>query len=148
MYNDYILAKYSSNIDENRTGDNRRNRNNFKNIAQQAEHHNINLRRDDRRDDEGELFLTIEMREFIAKKLGKDWKRLGIKLGDDDIEEEIEHINEDNRGNLLDKGLAMLKYLHKSGVNDWKSLKVGLEKVPRKDIIRKFEQAWQQGVFG
>ena len=87
------------------------------------------------------------MREFIARKLGNDWKRLGIKLGDDDIEEEIEHINEDNR-KLLDKGLAMLKYLHESGIIHWKSLKVGLEKLPRKDIIRKLEQAWQQGVFG
>ena len=87
------------------------------------------------------------MREFIAKKLGNDWKRLGIKLGNDDIEEEIEHINEDNR-KLLDKGLAMLKYLYESGINNWKSLKVGLEKLPRKDIIRKFEQALQQGIFG
>ena len=87
------------------------------------------------------------MREFIARKLGNDWKRLGIKLGDDDIEEEIEHINEDNR-KLLDKSQAMLKYLHESGIIHWKSLKVGLEKLPRKDIIRKFEQAWQQGVFG
>ena len=147
MYNNYILAKSSSNIDENRTGHNRRNRNDFENIAQQAEHCNINLRRDDRRDDESELFLTPEMRVFIAKKLGNDWKRLGIKLGDDDIEEEIEHINEDNR-KLLDKSQAMLKYLHESGITDWKSLKVGLDKLPRKDIIRKFEQAWQQGDFG
>ena len=87
------------------------------------------------------------MRVFIAKKLGNDWKRLGIKLGDDDIEAEIEHINEDNR-KLLDKSKAMLKYLHESGITDWKSLKVGLDKLPRKDIIRKFEQAWQQGDFG
>lgn len=87
------------------------------------------------------------MREFIAKKLGNDWKRLGIKLGNDDIEEEIEHINEDNR-KLLDKGLAMLKYLYESGIINWKSLKVGLEKLPRKDIIRKFEQALQHGIFG
>ena len=86
------------------------------------------------------------MREFIAKKLGNDWKRLGIKLGNDDIEEEIEHINEDNR-KLLDKSLAMLKYLYESGINDWNSLKVGLERLPRKDIIRKFEQALQQGSF-
>lgn len=147
MYNNYILAKSSSNIDENRTNHNRRNKNDFENIAE-AENHNIKSRKDDRRDDEDELFLTTEMREFIAKKLGNDWKRLGIKLGNDDIEEEIEHINEDNR-KLFDKSLAMLKYLYQeSGIIDWKRLKVGLEKLPRKDIIRKFEQAFHQGIFG
>ena len=86
------------------------------------------------------------MRMFIAKKLGNDWKRLGIKLGDDDIEEEIEHINEDNK-KLIDKCQAMLKHLEKEDINTWEKLKVGLEKLPRKDIIRKFEQALQQGVF-
>ena len=81
------------------------------------------------------------MREFNAKKLGNDWKRLGIKLGNDDIEEEIEHINEDNR-KLLDKGQAMMKYLYESGIIDWNSLKGSLERLPRKDIIRKFERAF------
>ena len=87
------------------------------------------------------------MRMFIAKKLGTDWKRLGIKLGGDDIEEEIEHINEDNK-KLFEKSYAMLKHLDKVGIDTWKKLKVGLEKLPRKDIVRKFEQALQRGDFG